>query len=688
MKPPRHALPRLALLIGALAPLACSRAAEPHAPPSLAAPSTLEESWLAAVEPEAERGARTPVEASPEERSGAAVATPQAVGGGTLVGRVVDDRGTPVGSATVYAQSETVGPPLQAQVDEATGRFRLGGLEPGPWTVGAVVMAEERFSAPREFLVFAGEEAQVELVLPRLATLEGTVVDAGGRGVRAELIGQVSMPGIPYDNADWSPMGATDASGAFRIPAQIGSAHLYARAEGFASSGVITLATRPAAVHSALVLQLTPSGRVDLQLLDENGVPAAGYPVRVSDREYRFDETHDTDGAGRATFVGLHADVYNVEVLEVTETDVGLVWDRLVDESFRLAEGERRQIELRAPSRPNEVEVLLRLEFPEGLRSESVHFSQLDGDHFARAMEGPDGRLVATLPEAGSYSLVADSSELGIRWFQRVEVPRGSTHELAIALEAVWISGRVTGTDGGPMPGVEVRAFCMRDGEPHGQGWGRTDAQGNYTLPAPAGTCELAADARGTDYALARIEGLALVPGAHLEGQDMTLDLGGRVSGRVVRGDGTPVDRAFVSLDASDGELTDAEGHFRFEGVAAGRRRLGALGQGLALLEPVEVQVVSGQETSVLLTLAPAGFVKVRVLDREGQGLVADVSLRDRGSQAQWSGYALRRTGDYEFAPLPLGTYRVSARRGERTVEREIVLDETVGAEYVELVFD
>lgn len=158
------------------------------------------------------------------------------------------------------------------------------------------------------------------------------------------------------------------------------------------------------------------------------------------------------------------------------------------------------------------------------------------------------------------------------------------------------------------------------------------------------------------------------------------------ISGRVTETDTKrPLANAIITLECMSGPgeltaITDAEGRYLFEGVAAGWYRVSALLDGYARFEAPRESIIvlpgstvtavdeGGVQRRADLTLAPGGTITGRVTNAEGKpvkdGIMSAVLIAD-GRGISFSGSSEVRTserGEYTIRNLPAGRYRVSVR--------------------------
>jgi len=262
---------------------------------------------------------------------------------------------------------------------------------------------------------------------------------------------------------------------------------------------------------------------------------------------------------------------------------------------------------------------------------------------------GRDGRFELALPAAGRASLVA-----AVAGHRADSVPLRAAERVEIALAAARSAfGGVVDQEDRPVAGAEVRLTGRRDGGetetlPKRLGPFRTGADGLFEVPNPPdGRFDLTVEAEG--YAP------VTVPGVEIPGRPPVVDLGVvalsagvEVAGRVVDGDGEPVEEARVLLlpvrssgweaDLAMGAASvggfretrsDAEGGFRFPDLQAGAPvRLQARREGFVPSEPEELRLP--EEGPVELVLRRPASVDGWVVDGAGRPVARALVTAER----------------------------------------------------------
>lgn len=302
-----------------------------------------------------------------------------------------------------------------------------------------------------------------------------------------------------------------------------------------------------------------------------------------------------------------------------------------------------------------------------------------EGGTFQLDVRGADrGTLVATSPGFEPGIVAVDLSD-----------PRARTRlEVTLqACEAV-LFGVVRDAAEGPVAGAQVHLV----GEPVDMRSpvvsarvtppvAESDSSGRYEVCVPPGHLGVAVEAAAYGGTVTWLD----VRGRYRH--DVALSPGAVLSGRVVN-DGQPVRHAVVEVGAASPGLlqpfprrttTDVDGRFHLEGVAAGRQRVSATASGMALVAPVEVQVVPGVSSAVTLRMQGAARLDGRLTDGRapvgGATIVAVLEgLGRRSAEA-----VTAADGTFELARVPRGpvTFLVEGRAAERParvdVDREVV---------------
>jgi protocatechuate 3,4-dioxygenase beta subunit len=281
------------------------------------------------------------------------------------------------------------------------------------------------------------------------------------------------------------------------------------------------------------------------------------------------------------------------------------------------------------------------------------------------AFAGADGtyRIEGLLP-LDTYTLIASHADHALSWVRDVKVrPNQTASGIDFRLgRGRSVRGRVLDEEGRPVEGATVRCgvvTCGIDTIRVLAGIERREAtsgaRGEYELRHLAGACyELAATAGG--FLTARGETRL----AEAEDIDLYLRRPKSLRGRVVAGDGQPLEAAEMRVHGLAQAVTDPNGAFAIEGIAESLLTVTALRQGY---EDVELEVRAPRE-DVAIVLRPLAVVAGRV-QCPGTAGTPLVVVRPLGEQG--TGWKLAvatgddgRAGSFEAA-VPAGRYVVQA---------------------------
>jgi len=239
------------------------------------------------------------------------------------------------------------------------------------------------------------------------------------------------------------------------------------------------------------------------------------------------------------------------------------------------------------------------------------------------------------------------------------------------------ISGRVTDTDGNPIPYVCV--YAERNTQLHG---GMTDHDGRYTVSdVPAGVYRVTFGCWGGEWVRETYDDYAELYGAGtpvelgvgeaVAGIDAALVRGASVSGRMVDDTGAPVASGWVSAwepgtFGGDGQSTGPDGAFRFSGMRPGVYKVGSFQSNPEIAYPPGpdgMVLAAGQSLDgIVLTVRSKGDVSGQVVDPGGLPVAdacVDVIEPDGpiGGVSAWA--TTDAAGNYTTSKVPAGAYTV-----------------------------
>jgi carboxypeptidase family protein/PDZ domain-containing protein len=459
-------------------------------------------------------------------------------------------------------------PPEERAVAEsdASGRFQVGGLSPGTWSVEATSVGHSRAVAR----VAVPHDGDLVLELPDAAVIEGKVLAAGGS----------SADGAEVIASSRANQAATIAAqgGGFSLEVEPGSYHLSARLAAEAGAQAAPISVAAGQTVRGMVLQLgTASAIAGTVFAQSSGRPISGATVVLTSMgSTSVAGMATSDAAGTFSIGGLapgsydaavHADGFSDQVrrgitvaaaqtfpLQVPLTGTGAVSGVVIDAAGRPLGGAVVRV---APG-----------------FGPDTHAMQ------AQVVTGIDGRYRLDNLTAGTVRLAASRDESSFGPGRSVEVGESQESQLDFTLtDNGSLGGRLRHKSGAPAdPNTAVRAMQQgdmgnfRDGAVIGSA--PVDATGAYQLSLPPGHYRVVAmspDARRQQPSLATVT-------ANQPTQlDLLLDdTAPGTTGSVVEPSGAPSANATVVLLSAQRQplgmaLTDADGKFtvsQFRGAA------------------------------------------------------------------------------------------------------------------------
>lgn len=567
--------------------------------------------------------ARVPYEASTSNASLRVRLEPEVL----ITGRVVDEAGEPLATATVSAllDASPDDPPFPGQVEN--GAFRIPHL-PG---VKVLVTATAPGHAPESRLIDLadGPVSELVLVLERTGTLVATILDANGaKAPHAEL--ELAGSGIyPAESR------AADANGVVRwegVPQGIYEAR--ARSDGFVSPRVSPISIAPGA-EVGVTLTLAPAAAISGLVSDASGAPIPGAQVLVSEDVLELSPREATTGTdGRFHVEGLltaphfvlvraegflpfgpHMITPGGEALAVTLERAATIRGRVVDSlGHPVANALVEIVADRLPSIPRTGEAAPPAMGTAGPAAGPAPSLPLQG-------AGELGVTIGTVPAIplGNAPLGANPSTL-------MRVPTG-----------VAMLGTVAAV---------------------------TSGDGTFVIDGvPSGTIQLAV--QHPAHPPTWTDPRRVAAGATIDGWEIVLPESGGIDGRLVDSRGMPVPGVLVELRAERetvprSALTERDGAFTFEAVL-GNVVLTAMPSG-APAGRTRATVRANARTEVTITLEGALFsMEGRVLDPRGfpvegaQISIASLRARTPYEAATFSA----RDGTFSFLAMPRPPYHL-----------------------------
>lgn len=605
--------------------------------------------------------------------------------GVALEGFVVDAAGKPVEGAEIRVADagETIpfrlrsdGSDEPAGLSGVDGFFRIEDLRSGS---PVDVSASRTGYAPGDAQgVQVPADPPIRLILQAVGTVSGRVVDPDGEPIAGAHVRLEIRPrtlrglegGRLYSNTP--QIDRSDAEGNFRITDVIpGPVGLSAQASGWQAGTVAGLELRGGEEKSGIEIVLSPAAILKGRVLSPSGRPLPGAQVQT---------TFEDQGAGLAVASTDSEGVYVLDTLppgnrtlEATHPDHGAA---------------RRQVELRPGENSLDFsleggsEVTGRVVDDAGAPVAGAHVTTIARGIF-RSLEDTseaDGSFRFTAVADGTYEILASKEGFATPERAQVTVAGSSVGGIEIRLSPGGaIVGRIAGVELSELSRIRISA--RGGGRGLGSG-GRVEPDGSYRIDhLREGEWRVRAELPGTGlYA----EGVArLEPGASEARLDLEMERGLELSGRIRR-NGAPVTGEPLSLQGSQSWTgqTDAEGRFRFQGLAAGSYHL-YVGDRSAHEETVDLQ--TDREITIELS---TGEVRGRVMDAADARPLADVTVQlvvaDSGSTTKQARTDSR--GVFVLHSVAEGSWRLRALAdGYAPGEMDVRVDRASPTEDVEI---
>ncbi len=384
-------------------------------------------------------------------------------------------------------RSATLPPEERAVAESDTaGRFQVGGLGEGTWSVEATSVGHSRALAPRVAIPHGGD---LLLELPAAAVIEGKVLAADGSPADSAEVTAVSGAGKAFTLAA--------QGGGFSLEVEPGSYHLSARRGAEAGAQGAPIAIAAGRTVRGVVLQLgTASAIGGMVFAQSSGRPISGASITLTaSGSASMAGTAVSDAAGSFSIGGLapgsydatvHADGFSDQLrrgvtvalaqtfpLQISLTGTGAVSGLVTDSAGRVLAG-----------------AVVRI---------AAGFGPAAGVAQSEAVAGADGRYRLDNLAPGTVRLAASRDESSFGPTRSVDVAEGQESPLDFTLtDNGWLAGHVQLKSGAPPdPSTTVRAVQQgdmggfRDGAVLGSA--QVDAGGAYQLSLPPGHYRVAA---------------------------------------------------------------------------------------------------------------------------------------------------------------------------------------------------
>jgi len=503
------------------------------------------------------------------------------------------------------------------------GRFSFEHLSPGDYEVRAEHLGRHGFA--NMTLTEEGRAMEPTIHLGTLVVVEGVVRDESGRPIAGA---EVSAPG----ELGLAPVVATtEADGRFRLgPLRLQHYVFTADARGYQRKQLLDVTLSHSNPPLEFILQRAHV--VQGTVTEADGRPVPGAAVRV-------DAGEDIYVGGAVTGAQGHFDLEFPRPMSATLT---IRSERHLPAEVSVeAPTPDLRVVLRAAAR---VEGVITNTYDVPLRSLELSLTS-NGQHPTQKGQSDDsGRFQIGSVPPGTYTLHAEVDVGGIpqRASRTVSVQGTETVDASLRLyTGLPVSGIVVDERGRPVADAEVegnplqgeRAYALRGAVSSGP-------DGRFTLHhMPKGACELRARKEGYDFESAKEQ----FPGdsspavrAMAGDEDVRLELRGmgRVRGRLVRSNGTPIPHFFIN----EQEFRNPEGAFRMSARVPWGMTLEFAVPGLNHTTRA-LDVSPGEEVDLGTVRMEAGRqIRGRVLDAETlqpiKGAIVEAHLPGQGRLA------------------------------------------------------
>lgn len=604
-----------------------------------------------------------------------------------LVGTVIVEGGGPVKTFQLQAlplvrNTSEVDWARQAEgaFEDESGSFRLTGLMPGKWRVGA---SAQDFLDAVSVEVELPDEHPVTLVLRRPAAIRGVVVDASGAPVQGASVAvepqEVLDQGQSFSFSAEEDVGlfqflsmaevlTTDAEGRFFLAkAEPGRLRVSATAPGHAPSEPVLVDAVAGRETSGVVVRLAVGGTIRGEVVDVGGRPAARTTVWACNQDSDdYFESVTADAEGRFELRGAPAGSYDLSA----ELPSGLE----ITAEAELAAGGSAFVRLEPETR-SVVRLSGRVTLA-GKPAPGLHVNAFSHgrDGSSSAETDSAGEFELALPGGGHYGIALTrwhwNAGTSATWQASVDVPEASEYRVELALPLAKISGRVTSNAGEPLEGIEVTAtghereftFSLMHASVS------TDSEGRYELEVAPGSLQVSAGGAGA-WATATREGIELALDQELSGVDFVLAPGGVVTGRIHFADGSSAVAASI-LRSGDEWLaeSDDEGRFMLTNLPAGPFEFEVVHDSGVSAQPITVMVVAGEVSTVEVELVRGTRVSIALVGVPA-GVEPEITLTDALGRTRqvlrdvWLGERV------ELGALADGSYTLRVTAGERHAE-------------------
>ena len=512
--------------------------------------------------------------------------------GGRISGRVLGAAAEGVAKARLEVLDGPGARELAPRAEtDATGRFLFDALLEGEYVIG---VEADGFADTRLRSIASGTEG-LEVVLEAAAILAGKVV----AGSEEDPVAGVELVLRDREGVTWTE--SSDELGRFRFHGLRGGVHeLVASHPLFAPARETALELSAGARVVDHVIRLEAGFTAAGTVADaESGEPIGDAEVTLAGKGGSAPtRTARSDATGAFKVKGLPAGKYEVRAiargflrskqpaLELPDggvKDLGIALERGGSISGRVLDDRGKPLSsaLVQPS------MAFTTDAEWNAASESIAGIGVETDAEGRyRLEG--------LPPHGAYLIQASAGGFAPVRSTRIQVGRKQdvTSVDLVLRPGGGIRGRITDSDGKPIPGATLQAEAAAESEEHRvytalDAIGKealTDAAGEYALsPLGPGLYEVKASAGG--YIPAARAGVEVGAGGAAEGVDFILEKGRTLAGTVVDADGSGIAGAEVVVEGEGRARTGAGGRFSVKGLRGGGATVRAQKRGYAAAE-------------------------------------------------------------------------------------------------------
>jgi protocatechuate 3,4-dioxygenase beta subunit len=570
----------------------------------------------------------------------------QLTAGGSIAGRVVDEEGSPVEGAVLWAIDGNWNYFGEVSTD-SDGQYTIAGLPDGDFRV--YVQAEgyafQYYSTAYNYddaspVTVAAPDVTggIDFVLTLGGGISGRVTDREGNPIADAWVHAHTYGVFDGGNAYG---GFTDCDGFYTISGVLsGDYSVVAFAEGYTleyydgAGNIVKYATPVEVLAPDITLgihfALTRAGSISGRVVDEDGHPIEEAFVWAEAADGSGGNGSTTDAEGYYTITGLVSGDYVVRAQ--AQGKVPRYFDNAVNY------GDASVVTVTASANTGNINFQLtaggsisgQVIDGEGNPVEGAVLWAIDGNwnDFGEVFTDTDGQYtISGLPD-GDYRVYVQAEGYALQYYSAasnyddaslvtVAAPYVTGGiDFALTLGG-GISGRVTDTEGNPIADawVHARTYGVFDGGNAYSGF--TDSDGFYTISGMlSGDYSVFAVAAG--YALELYDGagnivddataITVFAPAITEGIDFALTRAGSISGRVVDEEGNPIEGANVSAQGNrgrgNGSTTDAEGYYTIIGLVSGDYVVRVEAEGKVPL--YFDNVVDYDEATVVTVTAPA----------------------------------------------------------------------------------